>query len=277
MDDLDKEIREDLEYIANRRIIYKYLDQSGGIAMLQNSTLLFKNPKYFNDPYDCYEGLIGFDLVPDTYRQTVLRRNASILSPSQLREVTEALNTTTDEQMSGTYKNILMGSEISHVGICCLSENFDNLLMWSHYTGKHQGVCLGLDVIMLRQYIAALYPVLIKVKYSQTFKKEEFFVDHRKALSNCFKTKAELWEYEKEIRIVLFQLTLNEDHQFLLNIGREVITEVYLGSEMQPEVEQDIISICKESYPAARIYKMKLADNSFSLIPEEYHQTLYRL
>lgn len=48
MDDLDKEIREDLEYIANRRIIYKYLDQSGGIAMLQNSTLLFKNPKYFN-------------------------------------------------------------------------------------------------------------------------------------------------------------------------------------------------------------------------------------
>jgi hypothetical protein len=31
-------------------------------------------------------------------------------------------------------------------GLLCFSENWDHLLMWSHYASKHGGICLGFDV-----------------------------------------------------------------------------------------------------------------------------------
>ena len=269
MDAFEKEIHEDYAYIVNKGKIYKYLDLKGGITMLHNCTLLFKNPRYFNDPYDCYNGLISFELVPDNYRSYVLQKYSSLISPEDMGLIINALNTTSNEQMSETYRNILIEDVFSHVGLCCFSEEYENLLMWSHYSDAHKGICIGLDINKLRPYIASINPVLIKVKYKPDFKAAEYFVNHRQALSYCLQTKSVLWEYEKEIRIALFQLTLNENHQFLLDMGREVITEIYLGSKIKPEAEQVITSICKEKYPMAKVSRLKLADNSFNLISEE--------
>lgn len=269
MDDFDRELHEDLEYIISRGIVYRYLDLTGGVLMLRNCTLQFKNPRYFNDPYDCYEGLMSFVEVPDHYREDVIRRHRGNFSPAELKDVTAALYSQSKEQMASIFKNSLIEYEISSSGLCSLSEENDNLLMWAHYADKHQGVCVGLDIIKLRPYIASMHPVLIKVKYTSDFKTEEFFVSHRRALSNCYRTKAVLWKYEKEIRIVLFQLTFNANHQFFLEMGREVISEIYLGSKIKLKDEQEIISICKESYPMSKVRKMRLAEKSFKLIPEQ--------
>ena len=36
------------------KILYKYLDVNGGLAMLEHHNLQFTNSTKFNDPFDCH-------------------------------------------------------------------------------------------------------------------------------------------------------------------------------------------------------------------------------
>ena len=87
------------------------------------------------------------------------------------------------------------------------------------------------------------------------------------ALINLFRTKSILWSYEKEIRIVIFKLKHDKDNRSFVKFKKEAINEVYLGSKIKPDDEQNIISICKREYPWLKIFKMQLADCEFKLIP----------
>ena len=50
----DDEKREELNYIdKNVPILYKYTRVESFESMVSNSSLAFKNPSLFNDPYDC--------------------------------------------------------------------------------------------------------------------------------------------------------------------------------------------------------------------------------
>lgn len=40
--------------------LYKYLDASGGLAMLYKSTLMFTNATQLNDPFDCHPAYTHF-------------------------------------------------------------------------------------------------------------------------------------------------------------------------------------------------------------------------
>ena len=45
-------------------ILYKYLDDDGGLKMLTYKNLQFTNSENLNDPFDCHPGLIDFSKVP---------------------------------------------------------------------------------------------------------------------------------------------------------------------------------------------------------------------
>src|SRR5450759_4134565 len=95
----DNELRKDVLYIRNNiPTLYKYLDYEGSIAMLVKSQLLFRNPSSFNDPYDCYAGLIDFRETK-YYRQYL----TPIISkyPEGLNELfLETLGKETDDETS---------------------------------------------------------------------------------------------------------------------------------------------------------------------------------
>jgi hypothetical protein len=267
----DLEIRADIEYILNNvPIVFKYLDCEGSKAMLSNSNLAFKNPVSFNDPYDCYIGLINFDRIPETYRQNLIARFSHLIDPSVLSVIQKELTLSSDERISKLFKDILWKREFSSAGISCFSEEFDNLLMWSHYSKSHTGACIGVDLRYMYGYLRERIPALIKVKYTDEFEKKDYFINTKDSLINCFRTKSALWHYEKEIRIVLFQLIFNQDNRCLIPFGKEIISTVYLGSKISPSDEKDILFICRKNYPKIKVHKMKLDDeNSFSLIPQE--------
>lgn len=225
---IDEEIREDLRYINDKvTTIFKHLDWKGCIATLSNSKLLFNNPTSFNDPYDCYKGLINFDNIPETYRQHIISRFSHILKTSS-KVVLEELNKTPNEEISRMFKDKLFPKEMSDLGITCFSEDFKNLLMWSHYSDSHKGVCVGFDLRQLYTYLKGKEPALIKVKYTDKLEQIDYFVEPKKAFINCFRTRSRLWKYEKEIRIVLFQLAVDQTKKTLIPFGKEVITQIII-------------------------------------------------
>jgi len=87
-------------------------------------------------------------------------------------------------------------------GVICFSEKPDEILMWSHYSDNHKGICLeftaekGTDLSNLDknhkvEYLAE-YPRLMLTDFVNN--------DLAKASIKVMWTKAKIWEYENEWR-----------------------------------------------------------------------------
>lgn len=87
---------------------------------------------------------------------------------------------------------------MKRVGVCSLSEEWDNILLWSHYADAHGGVCLRFTATPEdRDFYLAF-----KVEYST--ERPVINVMDRDAnewVSKSLLTKAHIWEYEKEWRM----------------------------------------------------------------------------
>ena len=49
----------------------------------------------------------------------------------------------TDRSLDILYQGVC--EQLDNFGVCCFSEKCDDVLMWSHYSEKHTGACLGFD------------------------------------------------------------------------------------------------------------------------------------
>lgn len=98
---------------------------------------------------------------------------------------------------------------LKHIFICSLSEKYNSVLMWSHYTNNHSGFCIEYDlskVSPLNHFRNFLYPVLYD---SQMFDISNF-IERDKGTSeynNLYILQAVIrksldWSYEHEWRVV---------------------------------------------------------------------------
>lgn len=160
-------------------------------AVLKGNSIGFAEPDSFNDPFELH-----------------------VAYPSEASHCLQFLTLTTNNGFART-----LWSRFS--GILCLTRNPLNLLMWSHYGDRHNGVVLGIDVIkagftdMKKCVIPAQYGNVI---YTQTRPVEKilkgngkkitigetyhFSVDHLELLNRLFLTKPQCWAYEEEVRVV---------------------------------------------------------------------------
>jgi len=123
--------------------LYKYrsIDSLGIEDVFRQRKVYLNNATKFNDPFECRPRL--------TVHQSSLKREIF------LKEITSGRFPNTDKR---TLKKLMKGkgpiltdpdtlrvaynSFVSTVGISCLSEKKDDLLMWSHYSDSHRGLCL---------------------------------------------------------------------------------------------------------------------------------------
>lgn len=88
------------------------------------------------------------------------------------------------------------------LGIFCLTETNDNILMWSHYADGHRGFCIEFERSETNELggatcVPVIYPEDNTVP---KFKLKE--LTERKAFSRLATTKAKLWVYEREWRMI---------------------------------------------------------------------------
>ena len=170
--------------------------------------------------------------------------------------------------------------------VACLSENFDSILMWSHYANNHTGFVLNYD-FKSRFSIATGIPgvkatefadkKILPIKYSNerfdaTYYVEFHFIDNyfnkiglkykKPFFDKLFYYKILLfksleWSYEKEWRIIK-QTNLNyqdnkPDIAFINNI---IPKEIYLGAQISLENKDLLIEISKQKN--IPIYQMEI-------------------
>ena len=131
-----------------------YCLSDNSVDSLVNSYFYTSHPADFNDPYDC------------------------------LRKLSMQ-----GEDAYGSYQLIFM-----YIGIICLSDNSDSMLMWAHYSG-HNGFMINFNTIDLKQIFSSIYPINYVSKLPSINRD-----NIGKAVMTSANIKSIKWKYEKEWR-----------------------------------------------------------------------------
>ncbi|MBO4250387.1 MAG: DUF2971 domain-containing protein [Paludibacteraceae bacterium] len=249
------------------RILYKYLDITGGKMMLGNSDLQYTNASQLNDPFDCHPKLLDYSNVPDTIAKDDVHKEWE-------REVAEndALNLRNDTWLTS------------------FSKVNDSILMWAHYCNNHSGICVGLDMDKVPPIRGMLFlkPFEIEVEYTDILKKPDRY---REAdWQYQWRTKAKEWGYEHEVRLVIprpapeyaaftpKQADENkknkhkvwdwkEIHHYV-DLPADCFESVYFGINIDQKEKEKIYKYMQERFPETKLYQMTIDPDALRLKAE---------
>lgn len=285
--DLEEKAIKYLEYKSQfmTKPLYKFysFDCDGyNINNFKKNIFYMQNPMLFNDPLDCNIGF-GYSNIKQQVISSLLR-DLRLPSVSSVKTIQTAFNKKYNsncnleeevEQVNDSLSTKLKEFVCNYVGVSCLSENRDSLLMWSHYADKHEGFCVeydfsadSIDVDNYMDIISRIniYPVIYSIDrpnmaYITNFdiykriKENVINAELRANIEYNLLFKSNEWSYEKEWRIIG-------------NIAKSRICAsplpkaVYIGVNAEEKNKQKIIEIAKEK--EIPVYQMKLSDSKYA-------------
>lgn len=154
--------------------------------------------------------------------------------------------------------------------ICCFSGDHKNILMWSHYSDKHTGFCVGFNKKKLKQtglLAEVTYEANFPVLNMENLNTKESDNVRPKERVKLFATKYTDWEYENEFRLIFEhdpEKFLNDrvDGK-LVKIPDDFIEVVYFGCKMPLENQNTIRKILENSIVLFK--NMMMSSDSFAL------------
>lgn len=249
--DLERIIRSDLIKILNTDLIYKYVDFDTGLnKIIKEKSLKFTNPNDFNDPFDCNENLLKHDnneeLINNIFNQSYQNTPRAVR-----RKVIRQLKN------PDSYSEILK-KERENFRLSCFSEKYNEVLMWSHYANKHNGICIGFD--FPHKYEEQF--ILCHVKYLDKIIPLDGNADMLRVILYWLTTKSIRWEYENEIRAI------SKNKQEIIFFDNKFVKEIIFGCKVtNQKIENTLTEIKNFGYDLnnIRFKKMEISRESFLL------------
>ncbi len=149
--------------------------------IITEGCIYYAAPKQFNDPFDC--------------RFCVNMADAPLNAFGQLKQ----------DEIKTLAENWLWEDSNKDVSVLSLSEVNDDVLMWSHYSDSHAGVCLEFTFQTSEKLHQVQYrKVRPQFYFADCRKQERDVARFRQSVISSLTTKAEQWAYEKEWRCIDF-------------------------------------------------------------------------
>ena len=259
------------EILASYGTLYKYrdADNSWSWATLTNQELYLANPREFNDPFDA-NVLLRYDLAPKEFKRKICENYITEVHPGAGQFLREKLMATLLERMDNpaihdAAMQRWIDSLISKIRMVCLCPDRDNILLWSHYAKNHTGFAIGFDAVQLYALWRTnngfiLGHVLYREEYPVLYPPNIDDMDAReKIITIIMNIKSHIWEYEKEIRLTMFNGPQKA------NFAPDLINDIALGCNIKPENQRKILKIVDEQYPHATVRRAKLRRGAFAL------------
>lgn len=231
--------------------LYKYQRVTQySLLSLANGTVWLSSPASFNDPFDC---AINLD------RKKLMESVAHAVHLITQSDVVEDPLTMPSQENETAYTQLRNGlrSEMQKIGVLCLSETPNEILMWSHYAEYHKGFCIEYHIDDVSPLKSMARPVRYTDVYPSLSLKnlpgdaEENFIDV------CVYTKAKQWSYEREWRAIM-------------HIGEKLyrapapISAIIFGARMPDAHKRDIYEILRPT-PGIEFKEAFLLEDFFGL------------
>lgn len=175
----------------------------------------------------------------------------------------------------------------------CFSESYDIPLMWGHYAEGTSGFCIEYNLSNIdieSELLLHIFPVIYTKNRVGSFNISEIISqkddldyniyldglpsDYFQNIYNLFLAKGNVWEYEREWRILYskYELYINNDNwQEKRKINFPCISAVYLGAKMNYAYKEHIKEIVhrlnkniEQHREKISVYEMQLNQNDFS-------------
>lgn len=235
--------------------LYKYYsDRQEKLETVKHNKMWYSAPCNFNDVFDCdmsmdEEGI--FQSILQMYPDKRGIREGSPIWRDLLKTCRQQIRT-----FQSSY-DILK----SRVGISCLSESDDSLLMWAHYDNNHCGICVEYELLEINRQLG-FSPVPIIYSDDRvcihTLDPNTLEKDIQGIFIESLTSKSPEWSYEKEWRIIRDDGACGnkwdaEKKGALLEMIRP--SSIILGCMAKPEFEKAVREHCEEC--RINLYKMK--------------------
>lgn len=283
----------------DRDYFYKYFSYEGVFATLKNRTFKYTSPSEFNDPFDSQISLLPgvaeeelSDIFYEAFSCALLKRkpvNHLGITSESLQRIPEGisrgdlekirpilLSQIPQDHFKKAYQKAhgAVSELMKDNFVFCVTENSDNILMWSHYAENHSGAVLKLRCLVEAE---SLLCAALKVDYRKDFPwhgtKKEWqhfmqtgqFSDPQKTYNQLILTKSKDWKYEQEWRVVFPMAECKGQKNVFLSYHEDELDSLYLGCKMADEHKKNLIHLIGTNYPWVKIYESTKSDYGFRL------------
>jgi hypothetical protein len=232
--------------------LYRYRDFNGHTEKsICDGVQKFSRADTFNDPFDCQireSGDFTSEQLLEALVQMGMRRvDASTVILKNAQEGRELMWRLLDSARHET---------MNRAGILCLSEKFDDILMWSHYANCHSGYVLGFEVKADPTFFAPLF----RIKYDENYPVFSHITEPQKIVEKGMITKSLRWNYEAEVRIIKHQIGL-------IPYKKSALKEVILGCKVSDENQALMATwLATNEYRHVTMKKARVSGSSYELI-----------
>lgn len=288
----------------DRNYFFKYASLETAVRVIESKSFRWSSPTKFNDPFDHQAGFIlpfspeEISLALTSSIERIIFSDAEpVITPTtlfsaltlKLREIRHKLprsqvlcelgqsSSESAAMLCDSIEklNAAVQDQLCHSRVFCVSERFDNVVMWSHYADQHKGVvfklrCLDeLDNTLLAarkvQYTDVFLPFPSADAYARHLT-EERPIDFAPLIWDIAYTKHIDWSYEEEWRVHI--PLLNEPPGDGYNIYPEdprVFEAIFLGCHMEQEDAKNIVDLVRRCLPETQVFVGRKSATSFTL------------
>ncbi len=274
--------------------LFKYFEPAR-TDVIENSTIRLTQPVDFNDPFE-FKPVVSsvatkeehnrlFEEIIDAQVEEALAgyplEVRSLIPKKQLVETTREFIKNNESSINSLFKNL--GKEATRIfneksneliGVLCLTEQKDNLLMWSHYADSHKGFCVKFDTS------DSFFDSRRGDKDEFYHLREVNYLPERpnKTLINLsgidlLLLKSDVWAYEKEWRFCGalndsdVQIKIGASDIHLFKYPQRIVKEIILGVNATQELENKFKLIISENSGLShvKLSKAKISETEYSL------------
>lgn len=260
---------------------YKYLPNDRE-SYLTNQLLRFTQPADLNDPFECLPQKPSKKeinlLVIEVAKLMIGNDDQIRIGNEKFLEIIEKhienIEKGSEGNLLDTYYEKAKKNTNDSIGIFSLSKNWNNSLMWAHYTMSHRGFCVGFNSehSFFKDFLSEDRKksfIISDVNYSTDRVKIPMEFGMPKTGIAPYITKSIDWEYEQEVRIIG---TLNLAEKVLTNnlfpinlfrVPHSAIGEIILGANISQELKKTIFNFCKEKQIPC--YQSKISNEKYDM------------
>ncbi|MDE2724969.1 MAG: DUF2971 domain-containing protein, partial [Gemmatimonadota bacterium] len=175
------------------------------LDILRKCRLWAAKPERFNDPFDC-DLEISVGITEDVMLESMRQRGDSESAIDEYKKSKLGADGKFAPEEQRRVDNLVQEliEENRNMGVLCLSEVCDSILMWSHYTENHKGVCF--EFIRAEDNDFGDLELCSPVKYDRHYPiidlGQMLLKQDGETFESMMKTKSGDWAYEKEWRLI---------------------------------------------------------------------------
>ena len=264
------ECRSSFKYMCSPRLLDKYFElKKNGKSFFDSNQPITTKFLYRRFPKDIF---MHFDSLWNSQSEEISREEIYKANES----LAENFGKQNDEN-----------SSIDNLGILSFSQNNNNPTMWAHYASNHSGFVISFDPAheFFEQDLeyeyekdddGRVHSIPVKMNKSDMFdiyyqkewaKEYAFDLGYLGAYWDFISKKSASWKYEKESRMVRYDIHKYNDYDVigLVDCPVEAIKAVYLGLSVTKLLKEIVKSFCKQHKHIAA-YEAYLSNKTYAIL-----------